>query len=254
MVVLDHYRGISLMSIAGKVWAKILNRRLEEYIDPMISKQQFGFRKERGTRNAIFTVRRLVEMARCKEDLNLHLLFIDFKKAYDSIIRENLWLILELYGVPSEFIQKLKDLHEEVKIKVKVHGKIGREFFSFRGLRQGCVLAPLLFNIAIDFVIKKVGYLLPSAGAVIHRRNPGIFGKGSTHRKIIDSENTALYADDMTLLSHKLAEIQQLVDLLITCAQEVGLSISTEKSKLFSIINVEETVTQIKVGTFLLKR
>jgi hypothetical protein len=93
---------------------------------------------------------------------NKHLtaVFVDLKKAYDSVNRELLWWILKRIGVPSKIVAVIKGLHEGMRAKMRIDGKVGEWFEIVCVFRQGCVLAPLLFNIFFACVIMLADELL----------------------------------------------------------------------------------------------
>ena len=98
--VCDNHRGISLLSIAGKILAKILLNRLNAHLDQtgLIPESQCGFRKDRGTIDMIFTTRQLQE--KCQEqNVDLYMTFVDLTKAFDTVSRDGLWKIMAKFGV-----------------------------------------------------------------------------------------------------------------------------------------------------------
>lgn len=117
----DNYRGISLLSIPGKVYATILMRRVYEQVDNQLLDAQSAFRKGRGIGDAVFTLR--MTMARCREfNVPLHMAFVDLRKAYDSVPRSALWLVLRKYGVHGKLLELLQDLHVGTQAAVKLNG------------------------------------------------------------------------------------------------------------------------------------
>ena len=96
-----NYRGITLTSIAAKIYNTLLRNRIEPKIDNILRKNQNGFRRNRSTTSQILTIRRILEGVRAK-NLQVTLLFVDFTKAFDSIHRGKMELILLAYGLPKE--------------------------------------------------------------------------------------------------------------------------------------------------------
>ena len=95
----DNHRGISLLSIAGKILARVLLNRLNEYLEQsgLLPESQCGFRKDRGTIGMIFTARQLQE--KCQEqNMGPHMTFVDLTKAFDTVSREGLWKIMAMFG------------------------------------------------------------------------------------------------------------------------------------------------------------
>ena len=101
----------------------------------------------------VFSCRQLVEKV-IEHNSKAYLLFIDLTKAYDSVPRELLWKLLAKYGVPEKMLRVLRSLHEGMEAKVKVGGKFSESFSVSNGLRQGCTMAPALFNLFFTAVIK----------------------------------------------------------------------------------------------------
>ena len=101
----DNYRGISLLEVCGKVYVQILHQRISAHLDSQLLDSQYGFRPGRGTGDALFSLRRLQELAR---DFNtpLHAAFIDFRKAFDSVNRPVLWRLLGARGVAPKLVAR----------------------------------------------------------------------------------------------------------------------------------------------------
>ena len=104
--------------------------------------------------DAIFVLRRLMELSR-EQHQALRIAFVDFTKAYDSVPRGKLWELLLEYGIPPSFVYRVSALHNRTNVKVRLGGLLGEEFLTKLGLRQGCVLAPVLFNLFLDAVLRK---------------------------------------------------------------------------------------------------
>ena len=104
----NNWRGITLLSISGKVFCSVLLNRLREHVDSRLREEQAGFRKGRSCSEQIFTLRTIIEQS-LEYQTPLIINFIDIKKAFDSIHRESLWKIVKLYGVPDRFINIIQD-------------------------------------------------------------------------------------------------------------------------------------------------
>ena len=97
------YRGISLLSAAGKIFARILLNRLSSHITPeVVPETQCGFRSNRSTVDMIFCLRQLQEKC-IEQDRPLYIVFVDFTKAFDTVGRTGLWQLLRKYGCPEKF-------------------------------------------------------------------------------------------------------------------------------------------------------
>ena len=140
-------RGISLLSVAGKVLAKILLARLNHHIvDKVCPESQCGFRKERGTIDMLFVARQLQEKSR-EQGKNLSIAFIDLSKAFDTVNRSMLWEVLEKFGCPARFINLVRSFHDGMMATVLVGEDETDAFEVGVGVKQGCGMAPVLFNI-----------------------------------------------------------------------------------------------------------
>ena len=115
----DNWRGISLLDVMGKVFARILQDRLQVVAEKILPESQCGFRKGSGCVDMIFAARQLVE--KCREhDNSLFILFVDLQKAYDSVPRQALWCVLERYGVSPTMLSVIRSFHEGMTAVVRV--------------------------------------------------------------------------------------------------------------------------------------
>ena len=140
---------------ARKVLRKIIARHLSQYREcvGILPEKQRGFRPKRSTTDMMFVIRRLQELAR-KKQIPLYVCFIDLTKAYDSVDRTLLWTVLARFGVPQVMISVIRQFNDGMRACVRLDDKVcSRWFIVEQGLRQGCVLAPLLFNIFFAAVI-----------------------------------------------------------------------------------------------------
>ncbi|KAL6488465.1 hypothetical protein MHYP_G00022060 [Metynnis hypsauchen] len=148
-----NYRGISLLSIAGKILARvILNRLILSVSEENLPEAQCGFRPGRSTTDMIFAVRQVQE--KCKEqNKDLYAVFIDLTKAFDTVNREALWVILQRLGCPRKFVQMIRQFHDNMTGAVLSGGEASDPFEISNGVKQGCVLAPILFNLFFTCVL-----------------------------------------------------------------------------------------------------
>src|SRR3984885_8868260 len=105
-----NYRGISLLSTPGKVYTRILQQRLRRYVEEIVSEEQAGLRRGRGTADPIFVIRQLAEKYSDK-NRTLYNNFIDFRQAFDSVWQQGLWRVLRNAGIPEELVELLEDLY-----------------------------------------------------------------------------------------------------------------------------------------------
>ena len=154
----NNFRGISLVSHAGKVLLKIVANRLSDVCEAqqILPEEQCGFRPTRSTIDILFVVRRLQELGRPRK-IPLFMRFVDLQKAYDTVDRDLLWKVLARAGVPSVMIDVNRQTHDRMWTRVRIDdGDLSEWFELTQGLRQGCVLSPLLFNIFFAAVMEVV--------------------------------------------------------------------------------------------------
>ena len=231
----DNHRGISLLSIAGKILARILLDRLVDHLDPgLLPESQCGFRKERGTTDMIFAIRQLQE--KCQEQhRDLFLTFVDLTKAFDTVCREGLWKIMAKYGCPPKFITMVRQFHDGMQARVLDNGESSSPFPVSNGVKQGCVLAPTLFSIMFSAMLKDA-YREGADGLNIKFRfdGGGVFNlnrlqaKTKSHHAMVSE---LLFADDCALTTGSEAEMQSSVNKFASACDNFGLTISTKKTE-----------------------
>ena len=126
----DNWRGISLLDVVGKVYGRVVQKRLQVIAE---YQSQSGFRKGRGCCDMIFVARQLIEKTREHQD-TLFILFVDLQKAYDSVPRMALWKVLEMCGVPPQMLSIVRSFHESMQAKVRVGTSVSESFDVQNGL------------------------------------------------------------------------------------------------------------------------
>ena len=132
----ENYRGITLTSIAAKIYNALLRNRIEPKIDNILRKNQNGFRRNRPTTSQILTIRRILEGVRAK-NLQATLIFVDFTKAFDSIHRGKMEQILLAYGIPKETVAAITILYRNTKVKIRSPDGDTEYFDIVAGVLQG---------------------------------------------------------------------------------------------------------------------
>lgn len=184
----DNYRGISLLDTAYKVLSIAILRRLEAFAFDIVGKYQCGFTKGRSTSDHIFTLRQTMEKY-YEFDKDLHMIFIDFKQAYDSIDREQLWIVLQNFGLPKKLVNLVKSCNSNTTCKVRFLGRESGDFEVKSGLRQGDALSRILFNIALERIVRDMH----------ETREMDLNGKGTL----------LAYADDIVILGDSQIEVEE---------------------------------------------
>ena len=141
-----NYYTIAPSSHASKVMLKVLHARIQQYVNHELSDVWAGFRKGRGTRDRIANIRWIIEKAR-EFQKNVYFCFIDYAKAFDCVDHNKLWRILQEIGIPDHLTCLLRNLYAGQEVTVKTgHGTM--DWFQIgKGVCQGCILPPCLFNL-----------------------------------------------------------------------------------------------------------
>ena len=153
----SNYRGITLISCLGKLFLSILNTRLMTFTKEqnILSKSRLGFLSGNRSLDAHIIINNLVGKICHKNNSRIYSCFVDFKKAFDSIPRDILLNKLESFGIKGKIFNIIRNIYTADKACVKL-GNVRSDFFDLSlGVRQGCVLSPLLFNIFISDLAKK---------------------------------------------------------------------------------------------------
>ena len=213
-----NYRGISLLSIPGKVYGRIVIERVMEITEGRISEEQGGFRRGRGCVDQIFTVKMLSEKYLVK-GRKLYAAFMDLEKAYDRVDWNALWDVLKIYGVGGQLLQGIKAFYQGASACVKIEGELSDNFCIKTGVRQGCVMSPWLFNVYMDGVIREMKAKSGGVGA-----------------KMLEDGNewwmiTSLFADDTVLFAESEKELQRVVNEFYNVCTRRNLKVNCDKSK-----------------------
>ena len=224
-----NYRPITLLSIPGKVIMSVIIRRILPHLLSQRRPEQSGFSPGRSTVDCILALRILAEKHR---EFRQPLLaaFIDLKSAFDSVDRDALWKLLQGLGVPDKLIGLIRAFHNGAHVQVRTDGKVSNPFPSTSGVRQGCVAAPSLFNVAIDHWMRQTVATVP---------NLGVTG---------DATLTDLcYADDIVIFASLIDIITNTVDVMSTRAAPLGLQVNWNKTKILQITADNTPLQQVTV-------
>ena len=217
-----NYRGITLTSIAAKLYNSMLLIRLRPHVDPILRRNQNGFRQNRSTSGQILTIRRIIEDVKGKH-LPATMLFVDFSKAFYSIHCLKMKEILLSFRVPEETVNAIMMLYMNIKSMVRSPDGGTEFFYVTSGVLQGDTLAPYLFVIFLDCVLRKafdankeLGFTLSKSRS---RRHPTV--------KLTDVD----YADDLAIISDYLTDGTILLHQLEQASSEIGLYIDAKKTE-----------------------
>ena len=213
-----NYRGITLLSVPGKIFSRILLNRMKEAVDAQLRDQQAGFRKNRSCTDQIATLRIILEQSQ-EWNSSLYINFLDFEKAFDSVDRGSLWKLLRHFGVPEKITTIIKNTYEGLTCRVVHRNQLTDAFYVRTGVRQGCLLSPFLFLLAIDWIMK----------TSTTQKHNGIQWTPWTQLHDLD------FADDIALLSHNQQQMQEKTSDVAENSAKLGLNIHRGKSKVLKV-------------------
>ncbi|VDP59331.1 unnamed protein product [Schistosoma curassoni] len=210
----ENYKGITLLSIPGKVFNRVLLNRMKGAADAQLRDQQAGFRKDRLCTDQIATLWIIVEQS-VEWNSSLFINFIDYEKAFDSVDRRTLWKLLRHYGVLENIVNIIRNSYDGLQCKV-VHGGLLTDAFQVRTrVRQGCLLSPFLFLLVVDWIM----------------RTSTSEGKHGIQWTAQNQLNDLDFAGDLALLSHTHEQMQIKAASVAAVSASVDLNIHKGKTK-----------------------
>ncbi|KAL4084839.1 hypothetical protein QTP88_027723 [Uroleucon formosanum] len=225
----ENYRGISLLDTCYKILTTLILERLNPYIEEIVGNYQCGFRRGKSTIDHVFALRQI--MSKYYEfGKDLHLVFVDYKQAYDSVDREELWKTLVILGIPKKYVKLIKACYEKTLCKVCYLQGISDPFEVKSGLKQGDALSPALFNLALEKIIKDTN---------------------DDRRMEISNEQVKLaYADDIVLMGETKEEIINSTYKLINASKGMGLHVNEGKTKYMVVSRTPPNIDSIVVDNY----
>ena len=224
----SNYRGISLLSVVGKLYGRILINRIKGKTENVISEVQGGFRRGMGCADQTFIVRQICEKYLGKGK-DVYFAFLDLEKAYDRVDRDAMWNVLRMYGIGGKLLRAVQSMYADSRACVRVGNKMSEWFPVKVGLRQGCVMSPWLFNLYIDGVVREV--------------NARVLGRGL---KLLDANgnewemNQLLFADDTVVVADSEKKLRQLVTEFGKVCERRKLRVNVGKSKVMRCTRNED--------------
>ena len=201
---------------------KILQARLQQYVNRELPDVQAGFRKGRGTRDQIANIYWIIKKAR-EFQKNIYFCFIDYAKAFDCVYHNKLGEILKKMGIPDHLTCLLRTLYAGQQETARTGPRTTDWFQIGKGICQGCILAPCFFNLHAENIVRNTGLDEAQAGIKIAGRNI----------------NHLRYADDTTLMAESEEELKSLLMKVKEESEKVSLKLSIQKTKIIasSLIN-----------------
>ena len=202
----SNYCTNALILHASKLMLKILQARLQQYVNRDLPDVQAGFRKGRGTRDQIANICWIIKKAR-EFQKNNYFCFIDYAKDFDCVDHNKLWKILKEMEIPDHLICLSRKLYAGQEATDRnVHGTT--DWFQIRkGVHQGYILSPCLFNFYAEYIMRNVGLDKAQAGINIARRNI----------------NNLRYADETSLMAESEEQLKSLLMKVKDESEKVGL-------------------------------
>ena len=238
-------RGISLVAHAGQDTAEDHRsppqRVLRARGDPTGGTGWFP--TERSTTDMMSVIRRLQELAQ-KKRIPLYVCFIDLTKAYNSVDRTLLWTVLARFGVPHNMISAIRQFHDGMRACVRLDDRVCSRWFAVeQGLRQGCVLAPLLFSIVFAVVINVASTHFKAdkciVDALVHlrkKRGAGGRGEATVGESVLATALWGmLYANDAGVVPHSPGQPRKMMGGVVVVCAAFGLTVSEAKTEIMCI-------------------
>jgi len=211
-----NYRTIALVAHASKIRLRIILERTREKTESEINDEQAGLRRGRGTRDQITNLRILMQKLK-EHQPPLYMCFVHFTKRLTTY-NEQLWAAMTEMGYPAHKFILLTKLYGKQQARVRVAGGLSNEFRVKKGVRQGCVISPYLYNIMAEVVMREV---MDGWEGGVH-----IGGRRLTNLR---------YADDIVLLAESEEELQKIVNRLDQVGSEKGLLINMDETKVMTL-------------------
>ena len=213
----SNYRPITLLSVPSKVFTSVLLKRIRFHLFSVRRPQQAGFTPSRSTTDCILALRVMAQRRR-EYWKALFAAYVDLKGAFDSLDRSALWLLLQGIGIPNKYINILRDLYTDTTCRIRADGSLSDSFTTTSGVRQGCVAAPNLFNVAVDYWMNNALARSPDTGVICHSRITDL-----------------CYADDVVMFAELIDTISDALVVLQEEATPLGLTINWAKTKVQSL-------------------
>ena len=181
----------------------------------------------------IFAMRQLLDNC-IEQNMPLFSVFIDLTKAFDTVNREALWTVLERFGCPPKFISMIRLFHDGMTGKVLSNGNVTEAFAISNGVKQGCVLAPVLFNIFFTCMLSHAVRDQERGVYICYRLDGSLFDLRRLAAKTKNLQSLlqeVLFADDCALVAHTESDLQLMQDRFSSASKLFGLTVSFSETK-----------------------
>ena len=225
----EEHRTISLISHASKIPLKTMYERIYAKVDDFIEKDQFGFRRKIGTREAITTLRVIYEKV-IEFGQNLYICFVDYEKAFDRINWQKLMECLKQVGLDWRERRLIWELYTNQTAVITVGEDLTEPAQLGRGSRQGGILSTIIYNVYSQFMINEA----------LENNEDGVVISGSKVPSI-------RFADDKAMISNSNAGLQRIMDSLNDAGKRYGMKINLKKTKVMRITHLKNRTMKIIV-------
>jgi hypothetical protein len=207
-----------------KVFGKILSDRLLPHANRAVQHYQAGFQSRKSTTDQLFALRQILE--KCNDNITTHHLFKDFKAAYDTIIRNEVYVGMSELKFSTKFIRLIKATLAIATCCVKIQNDCSESFETQQGLRQGDVLSTLLFNVVLEVIVRRAN--LQTTGTIYNKET-----------------QLLAYADDIDIVGRSKSVVRNAYFALEGEAAKVGLKINEQKTKYMIADRNDRTIRDV---------
>lgn len=228
----NNYRGISVLPSIMRLFSRVIKDKMNKFVN--FKEEQSGFRANRSCLDNIHCIRLLIEKNKAK-NIDTHMTFIDLEKAYDSVPRKMLWIAMKRMNIPLKWINIVKQMYKSTTAQIKLGRRITQEIILTKGLKQGCTLSPMLFNIYIDQALEIWYKKCAGMGFVI--------GDNTLH--------SLLFADDQVIFSQDEEDMEYMVRKIDEEYRKWGLNINYNKTE---YLCVGKEVSNIVINNEIIRK
>src|SRR6478735_3722092 len=229
------FRTIALISHASKILLHLIKRRITPIIERQLGDSQMGFRKGKGTRDAIFQLRLISERS-LQVDKKVYMCFVDYQKAFDRVNHDKLLEVMEKAGIPELEQRLIINLYWHQQAAVRWDNDISRYVSIRKGVRQGCIISLILFNLYSEFMIIE---------ALESEKGIRFSGSKLTNLR---------YADDAVLVAETKKALQRMMDKLNEACKVYGMAINVKKTKVMVVCRTGKVKCSIVLDNVILEQ
>ncbi|CAH8545550.1 unnamed protein product [Dicrocoelium dendriticum] len=211
----------------------LFNRLVSQVVEPNVAEERCGFRSGRSAIDMVFAARQLQE--KCRERHKpLYAVFVAFTKAFDTVNRKTLWLVLGKFGCPRKFVSLIECLHSDMRARVQLSGETSGDFAVILSVKQDRVLAPALFDMNLNSMMSCAFEATCAYGVRVEPRidgeSPNIRRFGARTLVCETTIRMLLFTDDCALFAHSADELHHMTSALASTAANFGLTINTSQT------------------------